>query len=810
MVIKYYINPDLKYTSRKRHRKFDYEPNFQEEQRAVLLGDGATTTIKTSAEHICDYVTIDDTRWFVLYYTYMNGGQVTLYLQRDVFGEKGIVNCFGKVERGFTNTSLKNKKELGLNQILKSRKPIKPSTNTYGNYTVDNHDNEMWGVLYFVKPTGNDPSTGEPYPEQVNITIPSFSPDAVDYPFIPNNTKKNIGYTYNSFISFTVKINKIDKTSVNRVFQIYINFSRSTSGLGFSYSKTEISNIVSSDILVNLETIAYSPSFLNVEEIADKIAILVGQAVVRDDGTDSSIITIPPIPNIDDVSKNYNNVTVLYENKYYKYSVNSITENTDGETEEPINISHYIGDTLFGKSIKVSGFNCTILNTNGGSAVLGSVNIRKESLVAVSKYLYTYKELSPSESGQITISTNQQLIDEPYSILVFPLFNVTITGTKTYKIERDRAFQIFNTVIQYLSGENAYIVDAQIYPYCPVLTGVASELQLYPFFTIASTSYLHHCFVQLLPSSDVKKEYIERQYSIISPEQSGKFSFNFYDYKNKINNNNGINFEKIEIIIKTALKPFAIISSAVIVPDIVTPDTDSLIGITYSSDLRGCQPSGNGFECSLSSNAFETYKRQNSNYQQIFALQKEELINQQKIERANEIVSGVMNTTNAAMMGAIGGAAMGDTGILPFTKSVGAITGAAIGGTAVGAATAAQYAVNEWARKYELSLQQQRFDLEIGTIKNLPNSINRISSFNEIILQDFYFVIETYECSNAEKEVVDNFIKYYGYSIGVFDLFSNYTKTGWFLRGSLITSGFDTRLHMIAENELKGGIYLYE
>lgn len=800
MVIKYYKSPDLKYTSRKRYQSFNFEFFAQEEQRAVLLGDGAATTIKTKAKHICDYVTIDDTRWFVLYYTYMNGGQVILYLQRDVFGEKGIADCFGKIERGYTDTFLKNRKELGLNQILKNRKAIKPDTNIYGNYTVNNHDNEMWGILYFVKPTGNDPSTGEPYPEQVNINIPAFTPNIVDYPFISNNTTKVYDYDTNCGIRFIVKVG-----SVNRYFEVSVDFSKSYNGKAYSVSKREVQSPSYKTINVTFQhgtagAIYNSFTEDEINYFITQIGDLVGQAIIDNDGNSDSVFNIPSNPTIDSEPKNYNNVTIKKDNKFYKYTVSLGNSYIYGSYSNNNEIVSYIVNCTRQKSFNYNGKNVVIFTSRESNILY------PRSFILKYEHIYTYKELTASEAGQITISTKQQLVDEPYSILVFPLFNVSITGDALpYNINKDRAFQIFNTVIQYLSGEKSYIVDAQIYPYCPVLDSVASELQGYPFFNIVSTSYSYDCSVQLLPSSDVKKEYIERQYSIISPEQSGKFSFNFYDYKNKINDNNGVNFENITIRIKTALKPFAIISSAVIVPD-----SDSLIGITYSSDLRGCQPSSNGFECSLSSNAFESYKRQNSNYQQIFALQKEELINQQNIERTNEMVSGIVNTVNAATMGAIGGAAIGDTGILPFTKAAGAIGGAAIGTTVVGAANIAQQAINEKARQYELSLQQQRFDLEIGTIKNLPNSINRISSFNEVILQNFYFVIETYECSNKEKEIVNNFIEHYGYSIGVFDLFSNYIKKGWFIKGSLVTSQFDTRLHIIAETELKGGIYLYE
>ena len=50
MIVRYYENKELAYTSRKRYKTFNFVPFYEEEQRAVLLGDGASTTLKTNKE----------------------------------------------------------------------------------------------------------------------------------------------------------------------------------------------------------------------------------------------------------------------------------------------------------------------------------------------------------------------------------------------------------------------------------------------------------------------------------------------------------------------------------------------------------------------------------------------------------------------------------------------------------------------------------------------------------------------------------------------------------------------------------------
>ena len=799
MVVQYYNDEELAYTSRKRYKNFNFVPFFEEEQKSILLGDGATTSIKTSKDNICKYVIIDGTRWFVVSYNYLNGKQVTLNLQRDVIGEFGISGCYGQIERGYTDSILKYRKELGLNQILKNRRKVIPNSNIYGNYSVNNHENEMWGILYLVKPTKLDPNTGEPYPEQVNINIPAFAPKTVNFDFIEDGTLRDYSYIRNSVITTQIRF----KNSNNQ-YLVTISFSGDSNNLRAFSSARQVIATETCDFIYDGNVKDNEPSRLSA---ASSIGLLIGNAILRDNNKPNAVFTIPQSPTLNDYTVDYNGVVIEKDNKFYSYTVSDITTPYYGR----VGLIHDILDFIYSETDNKT---VTYFDENYQEQIFTAVAYHNggDKLTAVSdmqikSHLYHNRELTVFESGSITIDVSQQLIDEPYTVLAFPLFDVNISGSKNYTIDRKTAFMIFNTVIQYLSGENAYLVDAQIYPYCPVLTSVSSEINGYPFFTINSTSYNHYCSVNLYPYSDIKKEYIQRQYSVISPEQSGKFDFNFYDYVNKIEDNNGVNYAKLDIVVKTALKPFGIVSSAVL-----QPTKDSLIGITYESDLRGSQPSGNGFECSLASNAFETYKRQNSNYQQIFALQKEELQKQHSVEDTNDIVSTIVNTMSASAMGAIAGASMADSGIFNSfgSKAAGAGIGAGVAGATVGAAMTAQTIMNNQLREYEEYLQQANFDLQIGTIKNLPNSVNRISSFNEIMLQEFWYIIETYECSEFEKIVVDNFITKYGYGIGVYDFIENYYREGWFLRSTLVSSKYNVNLHIIAEKELMGGIYLYE
>ena len=794
MIIKYFNNPNLAYSNRKRYRNITLTPFAQETQRAVLLGDGANTSIKTSKNNICNYVMIDNTRWYVTSYVYLNGAQVQLNLQRDVIGEFGINNVFGKIERGYTNGILKYRKELSLNQVLKQRNYLIPDTNTYGKYSVNTHKDEMWGLLYLTKPTNGDALK--------TINIPAFAPKISDEAYIANNTKYNVSETSNCYIGFNVGLITSDNASVREKRIIEIRFYLSNGEYDYSYTVSS-GDENANGLIINITSGNDIES--NSMEIYDTICKYIAEEIIN--GSSTIKLSLPtPVTISSDIPREYNGITIEHEGKYLSYLTSSETERNYGSGFVSGQRIQEIASFLSNKSfdgLRVE-FTTGYCSYNGDNSIPWGSGYNN-----VEKLVVNYEELTDEEAGNIVINFEEDLVNEPFFILAFPLYKVTISrNNESYTINKDIAFNIFNTVIQYLSGESGYLVDAQIYPYCPQLFSVVSKLNGYPFFNISASNYEYNSTIQLQPYSDVKKEYIKREYSIIAPDQSAKFDFNFYDYVNNFSDNNGINYSSITFRIKTALKPFSIVCSAVIIPS-----SNSLKGITYDSDLRGCKPSSGGFECSLASNEYQTYLRNNSNYQQIFAKQQESLAKQHEVEHINEVTASVVNSVTAASMGAIGGAAMADSGILGKvipTKAIGAGVGAAAAGGTVATAMTVQTIANDKLRDYELNLQQEMFDLQIGTIKNLPNSINRISSFNEIILRDFWFVVETYECTQEESFIVDTFLNNYSYLIGVYDYVYNYVNEGWFVRAKIISSSYAVNLSVIADTELKGGIYIYE
>lgn len=792
-IINYYNQKELLYTSRKRYSSnlFNFEPYATETQQKVLFGDGAKTSVKTSVlNEAATYVTIDNTRWFVIDHIYMNGGQITLHLLRDVIGEFGLNNCFGKVERGFTDNILAHRKELGLNQILKQRKKIYPDTTQYGLVSTNTHEDEMWGVFYFTKPN-----------EDQTFDLPNLEYDVTsDLPYNVN------GYSYIKSVTgelkFTIYFRFIQGSGSGLLgstngYKVVITIARNAE----NYSVINIEASFS-DYALNNNAIGYKIRNLYGEElnVARGVGFFIGNKIIDGQVPSTSLPEYPQISEED--NSKYNNTIVADNEKFYRVSVKNDVyfewgKNTDLHGTDFLSSGEIIpfkNSAAVDDSITIQGID----NPSNNKAT----NIYSNFLSVTAQETKFY-EVADKTLGKLTISSKTEYVDEPFVINIIPLYNCTlnINGEKK-QIDKEQAFYVFNELISLTSGTNALLVDAQIYPYCPDLTATYQDVLGVPIFETLSTSYSRQVTLTVQAFKDIKKDYICREYSIISPEQSNKTFFEYYDYTN--NNYSDIlneqNNHPLTCYIKTALKPYTIISSFVI-----SPEPDSLMGQTYDSDLRGCQPTGGGFECSISTDQFQQYVRNNSNYNNMFELQKQELQKQHEVELKNEKISKTINTISATMMGAIGGASLGGNSKIASTAL--GLAGASLAGGVVSSSMQEQININNELRQYEETLLQQRFDLEIGTIKNLPNSISRISSFNNILMNDFCYVLEIYECSEEEKNIVDVFLNMYAYELGIYDYFINYCQANNFIKGQLITSDFIMNLQNLASKELGIGIY---
>ena len=891
MIVTYYKDDDYKYATRKRNSSLPSTTAAQDNtqlvngrhrveiQKKVLVGDGETTSIKTSSLNICDYVSIKEdandqnpTRWFVFYYDYLNGKQINLHLKRDVIGEFGLSNLFGNVERGYlgNDNKLINRKELNLNEILKYREAIKPNTETvtYNNvnyqcYKILNKDNEkiyitssndeLWGFLYFaVQENG-----------KLDIDIPNFSgninPDIFSWlsnirtssSYLVNFTKYISNYDNDykgTYLEFWVHLKESPdiSTSQDIYCNIFIRFYPTNSGISFSVTTTKYDNPQTGKLYIDLysnarHNVIITVQSSNVDYFLNNIGNIVATNFLSNTHYNETM-SVPDVSNVrisDDASFDIASSSIgqrtndIMSGRIYDVvgsSSNVVYSGDVGRIAD--NYNYIIKKALDETTINIGTVNYTIYlpQTYSDATISYSSSFMFETVtIGLS--------LSSSQSKNISLTPTRDVLDEPYYIIGFPLYGCSIirdvNGVKTIQsLSRDKWYYLYNSFIKSLSGENGYIIDAQIFPYYPQIyswfdishtkdTSISGDMENFTArlflvksgFDISASKQFKIKDVVIGTDSGIeyvdinkRKQYTKRHYSILSPDQNGKERFDFYDYVDQnYSIPSGSNYitQSLNFTIKVSLKPFSLICSLII----NRVGSNPISGITYDSDMRGCQPNSGGYQASLASNAFQEYKRQNSTYQQVFNKQQEAITKQQEVERKNEDIQATMGTLGAAASAALAAG----------SASGGGFIGAAIGAvTAIGAGGLAdnlyqeQKTINNKMRDYELSYNKEIFNLNLQAIKDVPNSINRISSFNDIIKREFYFYLELYECSSNESVVVDEFFNKYAYEIGVYGEFSNYWSNGWFIKGRLLTSQLNTNLHILAQKELEGGIYYYD
>jgi outer membrane lipoprotein SlyB len=165
---------------------------------------------------------------------------------------------------------------------------------------------------------------------------------------------------------------------------------------------------------------------------------------------------------------------------------------------------------------------------------------------------------------------------------------------------------------------------------------------------------------------------------------------------------------------------------------------------------------GGDFGLTMISDAWQTYERQNKNYQNIFDRQIQNLEVQRNYGRVADVVGGIAGTGQGATSGAMMGGMKGGP--------KGAIAGGVIGGVLSAVGGVADFAINEALRSENMDYTKDLFGYQLGNIRALPDTLSRVNSFNPN--NKIFPILEFYGCSEEETEALKQKIKYNGMSIG--------------------------------------------
>lgn len=411
----------------------------------------------------------------------------------------------------------------------------------------------------------------------------------------------------------------------------------------------------------------------------------------------------------------------------------------------------------------------------------------------------------------------QDVQDAPYGLLCLPYKSDNTSPAKVLDGDWNLSLLIARKLCEKGVGFDKPIFDIQIVPYCPLDLGTqvyADGSMSYNYLTdLSANQYsmvteglldklivLHpekvnfvktinavvdvnitaqmHFAVTEGKGQDYKVENQCTFYRFVSPNYNGQFEFN--RAKNR-------DFKVINI--DCTYKPYQ--------PYIhVNPDFGGLYGRDYN-DARGLICGGD-FSITVITSAWESYKLQNKNFQEIFNRQIQSMDTMHKY--------GMIEQTAGALTGIGGGALSG-------ALVGGGVPGAIAGGTAsaVGGVADLVLSQKKFAEQRDLAIDMHNFQL--GNIKALPDSLSKVDAFNEN--NKLFPILERYSCTDEEIEIFKNKIKYEGMTINALGKIKDYidtTEDMTFVKGQLIRlDDLNEESHFAYEiyNEVSKGVYIY-
>lgn len=236
-------------------------------------------------------------------------------------------------------------------------------------------------------------------------------------------------------------------------------------------------------------------------------------------------------------------------------------------------------------------------------------------------------------------------------------------------------------------------------------------------------------------------------YRLCSPNYSGVFEFSAAKM-------NGVQWINVDC----TYKPFS--------PYIhLNPNFENLYGLDFN-DARGLICGGD-FSITQLNNAWETYQRNNVNYEKSFQRTIENMEVNNKYQRIGDISNAITGTFSGAMSGAMAGGLMGGP--------VGGVIGGVAGGAASLAGGIMDVRINDKLRAEALDYTKDMYGYNLENIKALPTTLAKVSAFTAN--NKIYPYIEVYTCTDEEKNAFINKLKYNGMTVmrvGTLNEFINY------------------------------------
>ena len=680
----------------------------------------------------CDYFIYSDdninitSRWFIIEQTRKMGQQYKVLLHRDVIADNldKILSSECFIEKAIlpdTNPLIYNAENILANQIFTSQTLLKDQTKC------------GWYIGYYAKnATGlsgtvrTNSIAAETY-KILNVPIENweYSSFNASNPFIGNLTKaeyKSLHYALGSTPSGGTPREKwiyIYNTVNGSINDLYDGIGSAALYAGDS-SISKYKNAYENYGISNINTLLKNNyyNYHNVNETADFV--------------------------------NYNNKIILDSTgKYYKISITPTSNDS-----QDLNITSSSG----------AMFN-TMTDLAHNAGMNGTPDDDSFTIhVEAPRYILSYIEQQNLETTY-DIPNNLKLItgDQPYNIFAIPYGSVKVkyngeTITTTQEIAD-------NTISAILDQQADKVYDAQLIGYCPVQYLITDDEELTitnslqasfieynntkvgVIFNVPSSSFSLNIPIEI-PEFNYKISVVCDKYRLTAPDQSSYFEIDAA--KNK-----GLHTINIDV----DLRPFNCYIHA-------NPDFNGLYGQDFNTG-RGLIY-GNNLSLSRALNKFTEYQIQNSQFQNIFDRQVQNMEVSHEWDMRQAYVAAAAGTVSGAVSGAIGGGAFG---------SIGAIAGGLIGGAAAGAGGILDINMKEALYSEALDYKKDMFGFNLRNIQMQPNTLTRITAINQN--NTIFIALDYYTCTDEEKAAVAKKIAWNSMTVGIIGQIQEYIGNTW-------------------------------
>ena len=699
-------------------------------------------------------------RWFIVDSKRTRTNQYQLSLKRDTLVDyyDDIKDDYLYVDKAIlpkSNTLIFNEENMSFNQIKKAEFPLKDTSGC------------AWICGYVALPKADGTNT-------FNIDIKYSDKDydletasLTSWPFYKYVTSNSLTSVPLSRLFFDVKVN-----------DSYIGGIMGTQGDGFWACQSTVTNPSTNYYVSTGKYLKPSDIIYNFTKQASKVPYDLNSYLnILTKAEYDSILALDGKRLKDTSSNTYYNISIVKDTNYVETDVTGTLKSTI--------------DSNFDKTV-ATGTGDIKLHYLGNSVRIVLSQLKNATL-------------------KLDLSKSAVLEDAPYMMFCIPYgdsVRILPTSGDAYIMSKSVAI---NAGISIAKALGTQVYDVQLLPYNPMdwivkkgttntlidndptneLNHIKSGNETIGLIYWSTISNFTKIITKLIYKNTQEEDNITfkvnsstQLYRICSPNYNG-----YFDWNPRKNNQNFYDDGTLSFNIDCTYKPYT--------PYIhVSPIFNNYM---YGSDFRDSRGliCGGDFSLTIVNDSWSQYQITNKNYQNIFDREIQHLDFTNDIAKTQDILNAISATVTGGASGAVAGAVAGGPVTAIGTGLTAAASGAFMG--------MADYYQNQAIRKEDKDYKIDMYNYQLGNIKAQPYSLTKVSS--QSYNYKIFPFIEFYDCTDEEKLMMRNKIKYDGMTVQSIYKLSDFT-TG-FLKGKPIRLSLNAAHESVdIYNELSKGIYL--